>query len=98
MRRNDPDSTRHFRSDRFFVVSGQWYFTTREGENFGPFSCREDAEKKLRDYVETQAVMHRLRDRDPTIKNKDGKKEIAELARDIQTKRARANDESNRKN
>ena len=97
MRRTDDDTTTHFRSDRFFVVSGQWYFTTREGEDFGPYGCREDAEKKLRDYVETQAVMHRLRARDPTIKKRDGKKEIAELARDIQTKRARADDESNRK-
>ena len=26
-----------FRSDRFFTIDNRWYFTTREGQNVGPF-------------------------------------------------------------
>lgn len=61
MRHSDLKPVRCFRSDRFFVVSGRWYFTTREGENFGPFGSREEAETRLAQYLETQATMARLR-------------------------------------
>jgi hypothetical protein len=89
MRRDDSDSTTHFQAERFFLVSGQWYFTTREGEDFGPFENRAKAEAKLSEYLETQSVMHRLRDRDPrlTDNSENTVKKIAELARDIQNER-----------
>ena len=36
-RSSDPKELNRFRSDRYFVVDGKWYFTTREGSNEGPF-------------------------------------------------------------
>ncbi len=33
-----------YRSERIFNVDGSWYFHTREGIDFGPFSCPFDAE------------------------------------------------------
>ncbi len=36
-----------FRSDRMFVADNQWYFSTREGEEKGPFATREEAEAEL---------------------------------------------------
>jgi hypothetical protein len=94
MRKDDSDSKNFFRTDRFFVVSGQWHFTTREGEDFGPFGSRDEAEEKLRDYLDTQSVMHRLRDRDPSLEdtNHSDVKKIAELSREIQNERG--NEES----
>ncbi len=32
-----------FRSNRFFKVETQWYFTTRENLNVGPFVTKKDA-------------------------------------------------------
>ena len=40
-----------FRSDRFFVVSNEWFFTTREGENQGPFGSQARAEEALQSYL-----------------------------------------------
>lgn len=40
-----------FRSSRFFCVRGQWYFTTREGFDSGPFASRERAETGLRRFL-----------------------------------------------
>jgi hypothetical protein len=91
MRKDDASTKQHFRSDRFFVVSGQYYFTTREGEDFGPFENRDEAANKLSDYLETQTVMKRLRDIDPTLDDSDdcNVKKIAELSSDIQKERQR---------
>jgi hypothetical protein len=36
-----------FRSERFYSVSGDWYFTTREAMELGPFPSRKDAEAEL---------------------------------------------------
>jgi hypothetical protein len=41
----------YFRSDRFFVEGGKWYFTTRENSIEGPFDSKEDAEQELMLYV-----------------------------------------------
>ena len=40
-----------FRSGRIFNVGMQWYFTTREGIDRGPFEDRNDAEVELRLFV-----------------------------------------------
>ncbi len=40
-----------FRSDRMFVVDNQWYFSTREGEERGPYATREEAEAELLRYL-----------------------------------------------
>lgn len=66
-RPDDPSSARYFQSERFFTSEGQWYFATREGVDFGPFSVRSDGEKALERYLDTQRTMRRLRGRDPAI-------------------------------
>ena len=40
-----------FRSERFMHVNDQWYFTTREMTEEGPFSSRQDAEMELLLYI-----------------------------------------------
>ena len=50
-RSSDPKELNRFRSDRYFVVDGKWYFTTREGSNEGPFLSSDDAKKGLRQYL-----------------------------------------------
>lgn len=40
-----------FRSSRFFCVGGQWYFTTREGFDSGPFASRNRAETGLKRFL-----------------------------------------------
>jgi hypothetical protein len=50
-RTSDPKDLNVFRSDRFFVVDGKWYFTTREGSNEGPFESAEKARHALKQYL-----------------------------------------------
>jgi hypothetical protein len=51
-RKTDPRLTRYFRSDRFFRVNeNEWFFTTREEGDKGPYATREDAETALLNYV-----------------------------------------------
>jgi hypothetical protein len=67
MRSTDARSVSYFRTDRFFRVSGEWYFTTRENEDFGPFATHQQAENSLARYLETQSIIHYLRGADPTL-------------------------------
>lgn len=48
MRRNADSSDAHFfrMGDRISVINGEWFVTTREGEE-GPYASREGAEGKL---------------------------------------------------
>lgn len=41
-----------FRSGRFFVVSNNWYFTTREGLDKGPFASKREAESALNSFLD----------------------------------------------
>ena len=41
-----------FRSDRFFCVGNQWYFSTREGFESGPYSDKERAEQSLNRFLD----------------------------------------------
>jgi len=41
-----------FRSDRFFTADKQWYFTTRENRDVGPYASREDAEHGLELFID----------------------------------------------
>ena len=54
MRESDEKpSASHFRAtERFFRENGQWYFSTREGEE-GPFRTREAAEAAMQRYVKS---------------------------------------------
>ena len=41
----------HFQMDRFVQQNGEWFYTTREGEERGPFATKEDAEGDLVAYI-----------------------------------------------
>lgn len=40
-----------FRSDRFFTVDKQWYFSTREGFDSGPYATKERAKMSLERFL-----------------------------------------------
>ena len=39
--------TKNSRTPRYFCISGQWYFSSRENLQMGPFSSLDDAEMEL---------------------------------------------------
>lgn len=41
-----------YRSDRFIKIDNQWYFTTRENREVGPFESRAAAEHGLGIFIE----------------------------------------------
>lgn len=45
------DTKNFFKTDRTFVVNGQWYFSTREGVDQGPFGSKVDAECEIALYI-----------------------------------------------
>lgn len=47
-----------FRSGRFFIVNGTWYFATREGPDKGPFASRAAAEAALLNFVRDRGFVH----------------------------------------
>ncbi len=67
MRWTDTKPVFRFRADRFFSVSGLWFFSTREKKDFGPFGSREQAETSLSRYLDTQSIVRYLRGSDPTM-------------------------------
>ena len=69
MRSSDAEPMRCFRTSRYFCVSGDWYFTTRENKDLGPFLSREHAEMALSRYLETQSIIHYLRGADPALRS-----------------------------
>ena len=50
-RRTDKEARSWFRSRRFFIDNGKWYFKTREGTTEGPFGELKDAEIRLKEYI-----------------------------------------------
>lgn len=42
-----------YRSDRFFRVNGDWYFSTREKVDVGPFDSKERAGKGLSLFIDS---------------------------------------------
>jgi hypothetical protein len=55
-RESDPKDLTVFRSDRYFVVDGKWFFTTREGRNEGPFATAEKARQELKQYLMDKGI------------------------------------------
>ena len=53
MARSDDgdDAKTHFQMDRFVQMNGQWFYTTREGDEKGPFVSKADAEGDLIAYI-----------------------------------------------
>lgn len=50
VRRGESEKT-WFRTDRCFRIGVDWFVTTREGRNMGPFKTREAAEQSTGDYI-----------------------------------------------
>ena len=50
-RKSDDKDVTVFRTDRYFRSDGKWFFSTREGSNFGPFDTRDQAECALRQHL-----------------------------------------------
>ncbi len=64
MRRNDPiDSTRsYFRSEtRTFVLNGEWFFTTREGE-FGPYRSKKRVDDEVKCFIEASEQLNNFQE------------------------------------
>ena len=40
-----------YRTGRFFIGNSNWYFTTREKLDHGPFPTREKAERECKTYI-----------------------------------------------
>lgn len=51
-RKNEQGSNIPTRSDRFFAVNSQWYFSTREGVSIGPYSDKKEATAGLSLFIE----------------------------------------------
>ncbi len=49
-RRGEEPRT-YFRTDRLYTIGNNWYVATREGNNIGPFTTRETAQKSISQYV-----------------------------------------------
>ena len=45
-----------FRSGRIFSVGSEWYFTTREGDDVGPFETKQEAEAALAVFLRNYAT------------------------------------------
>ncbi len=45
------DSKNFFKTDRTFLINGQWYYSTREGIDQGPFESKQDAENEIALYI-----------------------------------------------
>ena len=84
-RTTDRQHKSYFQTDRFFRSEGMWYFSTREGIDFGPFTIKIDGEKALSRYIDTQKTMQRLRHRDPTLKEEHqwDDQSVANAANDV---------------
>jgi len=40
------------RSDRYFKLSDNWYFITREGATLGPYDSKDQAQLAVADYIQ----------------------------------------------
>jgi len=87
-RSTDDGHTHYFRAERVFLSNGQYYFSTREGVEQGPYANPNDAEKALGHYVRTQHTMQRLRRHGPVRSDdtfdRDG---VASISKDIRSGR-----------
>ena len=59
--KDGDDSKLHFQMDRFIQQNGEWFYTTREGEERGPFDSKDDAEGDLILYLQH---LHKMKDFD----------------------------------
>jgi len=50
--RNGETGKPPHRSSRIFTMEQQWYFSTREGTDIGPFNSRLEANNGLQDFIQ----------------------------------------------
>ena len=50
--RNGEMEKHWYRSGRFFKVNNEWFFTTRENIDIGPFGSMDGAEKGLKLFIQ----------------------------------------------
>jgi len=50
-RAGEKDVPNTFRTNRFFTTGTNWYFSTREGTNEGPFASRIIAHDAIQEYI-----------------------------------------------
>lgn len=46
-----------FRSERFFTIADQWYFSTREGFDSGPYTNKERASEGLKRFLKVVTLI-----------------------------------------
>ncbi|MGY4493027.1 DUF6316 family protein [Pseudomonas sp. TE3610] len=51
-RAQDPVDTVHYRSDRVIMINGEFFFTTRENTQEGPYPTREMAAQETQAYID----------------------------------------------
>lgn len=51
-RHGESDEKCRYRSRRFFLANGEWYFDTREQTHVGPFGSETSAAKALNMYLQ----------------------------------------------
>ena len=52
MKRREGESLEAWlRSSRFYSLKDSWYFSTREGVEFGPFSSQNEATEELKVFI-----------------------------------------------
>jgi hypothetical protein len=61
-RSQDPVPSTHFRANRFTLINGAYYFSTRENTLEGPFGSRAEAERASMMYVEKMASRRSARE------------------------------------
>lgn len=47
LRDGEVNATQHFRANRFYQIGEQWFFSTREKLQVGPFESLDEAEIEL---------------------------------------------------
>ena len=73
---DEKTNVRHFRmAHRYFCENGQWWFSTREGEE-GPFPSREAAEAGMQRYVDSITAMKEYKKKHDERFGKDSDKTV----------------------
>ncbi|EJL02756.1 MULTISPECIES: DUF6316 family protein [Pseudomonas] len=60
-RAQDTDAPKTiFRSDRICRINGEFYFSTREGTQEGPYDSRETAEREVAAYIQRMMQLNKV--------------------------------------
>ncbi len=59
-RHNDKNIKEFDRTGRFFTRSGQWYFKTREGLDYGPYATRIECRYAYQEFIDVVSSQSEL--------------------------------------